>query len=74
MAEIRTQMNVIRTQTDARIENVLTASQRTTYRQIVAARGERPEGGPGRGRGGKGGPGRAGGDRSGQQGPPPAGA
>ncbi len=64
----RAQFEALQEQTDARIEAVLSAEQRTAYRELVAKRAERPEGG--RGRGGPGGEGRG---RGGQrQAPPPA--
>ena len=69
---VRVKMDALRAQTDARIEQVLSSEQRTTYRELVA---NRPEGGPGRGGrgpGGRGGPGRGGFDRGGQVPPPRA--
>ena len=72
MEQVRAQVTAIRTETDARIEQVLTADQRAVYRELVA---KRPEGGPGRSvRGGRGGAGRGGFDRGagrGTQAPPP---
>jgi Spy/CpxP family protein refolding chaperone len=65
MEQNRTQVDALRKRTDARIEAVLNAEQRTTYRELVA---NRPEGGMGRG-GPGGGRGPRGGDR---QAPPPA--
>ena len=63
----RAQMEALHEQTDARIEAVLSAEQRTAYRELVAKRGERGEGRPGRG-----GPGGGGRGRGGQrQAPPP---
>ena len=72
VAEVRARMNEIHTQTDARIESVLTPAQRSTYGELVAARAERGEGAFGRGpggRGGRGGPGKGAGAR---RTPPPA--
>jgi Spy/CpxP family protein refolding chaperone len=75
MAQVRAQMDALRSATDGRIEGVLNAEQRTAYRELVAARGERPEGGRGPGgpggRGGRG-PGQGGPDRAGQRTPPPS--
>ena len=66
MESSREQMKALRERTDARITAVLSSDQRAAYKELVAKRGERAEGGPGRG-----GPGRGG--RGGQrQAPPPA--
>jgi Spy/CpxP family protein refolding chaperone len=66
MAQNRAKFEALRTQTDAKIEGVLSADQRTAYRELAAKRGERPEGA----RGGRG-PGGDGRGRGGQRPPPP---
>ena len=69
MEKTRAQVDALRQRTDARIASVLNSDQRTTWQEMVAARGNRPEGRPGRG--GRGGPGKGGSGRGGQQTPPP---
>jgi Spy/CpxP family protein refolding chaperone len=69
-AQLRMEFQALRQSTDARIEGVLTVEQRTAYRELVKARGERLEGGPRRGGAGRG-TGQGGADRGGQRTPPP---